>query len=72
MKIRLRLELLNLALHKVGGRGGGAMNLGGLVHSVGISLGMEPAPWEGGGNAPDRGRAVPLEQQPQMKRALQE
>lgn len=72
MKIRLRLELLNLALHKVGGRGGGEMNLGGLVHSVGISLGKEPAPWEGGGKAPGRGRAVPLKQLQQMKCALQE
>lgn len=72
MKIRLRLELLNLALHKVWGRGGGEMNLGGLVHSVGISLGREPAPREGGGGAPARGRAVPLTPLQQMERALRE
>lgn len=61
-----------MALHKVRGRGGGAVNLGGLVHSAGISLGMEPAPWEGGGKAPDGGRAGRLKLQQQRKRALQE
>ena len=48
------------------------MNLGGLVHSVGISLGREPAPREGGGGAPARGRAVPLTPLQQMERALRE
>lgn len=32
----------------MGGRGGSERNLGGLVHQVGIRLGVKRAPWEGG------------------------
>lgn len=37
------------------GQGWGEMNLGGLVHSTGVSLGMEPAPSEGGGKCSRQG-----------------
>lgn len=53
--------MLNLALHKIGGRGGGEKNIGCLVHSVGIKLGVQQQFGKEGESAPHRGHAaVPL------------
>lgn len=53
--------MLNLALHKVGGRGRGEKNIGCLVHSVGIKLGVQQQFGKEVASAPDRGHAaVPL------------
>lgn len=60
MKIKLRLELLNLAFHKVGGRGRDEKNLRGSFHSVGITLGVQELLGKEVASAPDRSRAVPL------------
>lgn len=53
--------MLNLALHKVGGRSGGEKNIGCLVHGVGIKLGVQQQFGKEVASAPDRGHAaVPL------------
>lgn len=53
--------MLNLALHKIGGRGEGEKNIGCLVHGVGIKLGVQQQFGKEVASAPHRGHAaVPL------------
>lgn len=47
-----------LALHEVGGRGGGAKSRGGLVHSVGIRLGVKWLPGKETASTLNRGRCA--------------
>lgn len=61
MTIKLRVELLHLAFHKVGGRGSGAKILRGLFPRVGMTLGVQQLFGKEVVSAPGRGRVVPLQ-----------